>query len=60
MVKIVVGSSSLPPPFLLYPGLGPTMLDNIDEVKEQITTSKKLNEPTKRSCCVLVNSESHG
>jgi hypothetical protein len=29
MAKIVVGSSSLTQSFLLYPGLGPAMLDNM-------------------------------
>jgi hypothetical protein len=29
MAKIVVGSSSLTQPLILYPGLGPAMLDNI-------------------------------
>jgi hypothetical protein len=35
MAKIVVGSPSLTQPLLLYPGLGPTMLDNIDATKVQ-------------------------
>jgi hypothetical protein len=33
MGKIVVGSSSLTQPLLLYPGLRPAMLDNIDGVR---------------------------
>jgi hypothetical protein len=32
MTKIVVGSSSLTQPLILYPGLGPAMLDNIGGV----------------------------
>jgi hypothetical protein len=32
MAKIVVGSPSLTQPLLLYPGLGPAMLDNIGGV----------------------------
>jgi hypothetical protein len=32
MAKIVVGSSSLTQPLLLYPALGPAMLDNIGGV----------------------------
>jgi hypothetical protein len=32
MAKIVVGSSSLIQPLLLYPDLGPAMLDNIGGV----------------------------
>jgi hypothetical protein len=37
MAKIVVGSSSLTQPLLLYPGLGPSMLDNIGGVIHFIT-----------------------
>jgi hypothetical protein len=35
MAKIVVGSSCLTQPLLLYPGLGPTMLDNIGGVRKE-------------------------
>jgi hypothetical protein len=35
MAKIVVGSPSLTQPLLLYPGLGPAMLDNIGGVRNK-------------------------
>jgi hypothetical protein len=40
MAKIVVGSPSLTQPLLLYPGLGPAMLDNIDGVNQLIYSVK--------------------
>jgi hypothetical protein len=45
MAKIVVGSSSLTQPILLYPGLGPGMLDNIVGVWIQMNRIKNLKEP---------------
>jgi hypothetical protein len=44
MAKIVVGSPSLTQPLLLYPGLGPAMLDNIDGVIDgsHTNTNKKI------------------
>jgi hypothetical protein len=35
MAKIVVGSPSLTQPLLLYPGLGPAIVDNIGGVVRQ-------------------------
>jgi hypothetical protein len=40
MTKIVVGSSSLTQPLLLYPGLGPAILDNIGGVMREINHFK--------------------
>jgi hypothetical protein len=42
MTKIVIGSVSLTQPLLLYPGLGPAMLDNIGGVHFQLCKDLKL------------------
>jgi hypothetical protein len=44
MAKIVVGSPSLTQPLLLYPGLGPAMLDNIGGVSHHLFLLKNNSE----------------
>jgi hypothetical protein len=56
MAKIVVGSPSLTQPLLLYPGLGPAMLNNIGGVTEdpihinRNTDSKRQVSSTPQNC----------
>jgi hypothetical protein len=44
MAKIVVCSLSLTQPFLLYPGLGPAVLDNIGGVVHVISTDLNIEQ----------------